>query len=82
MNYSERIHNRLAALRADNSARAACTDIAAEADAEIARLRQALTSLMCHYPTDSDMIELDWEAGFIEAACKAHDNARAAVGAA
>ena len=45
MDYSERIHNRLAALRTDNSARAACTDIAAEADAEIHALREAHAAL-------------------------------------
>lgn len=54
MNYSERIHNRLAALRPENSARAACADIAAEADAEIARLRTALRFYARgdHYSTD------------------------------
>jgi hypothetical protein len=54
MNYSERIHNRLATLRSDNSARGACADIAAEADAEIARLRTALRFYARgdHYSTD------------------------------
>lgn len=42
MNYSIRIHNRLAGLRSDNEARGACFRIAEEADHEIAALRQAL----------------------------------------
>lgn len=37
--YAQRISNRLATLRSDNSARGACEAIAAEADAEIERLR-------------------------------------------
>ena len=40
---------------------------------EIERLRKALTILMRHFPTDSDMIDIGWESGFIEAACQAHD---------
>ena len=62
-------------------ARHAAAELANKADAEIAKLRNALTSLMCHFPTDSDMVQLGWESGFIEAACKAHDNARAVIGA-
>lgn len=37
--YAQRISNQLATLRSDNSARGACEAIAAEADAEIERLR-------------------------------------------
>ena len=49
MTYAERISNRLATLRSDNSARQACADIAAEADAEIERLRAALTEVVRVY---------------------------------
>lgn len=44
--YAQRISNRLATLRSDNSARGACEAIAAEADAEIERLRAALQNLL------------------------------------
>ena len=43
--YAQRISNRLATLRSDNSARGACEAIAAEADAEIERLRAALAKI-------------------------------------
>ena len=43
--YAQRISNRLATLRSDNSARGACEAIAAEADAEIERLRTELANV-------------------------------------
>ena len=44
--YAQRISNRLATLRSDNSARGACEAIAAEADAEIEKLRVTLAACM------------------------------------
>ena len=47
--YAQRISNRLATLRSDNSARGACEAIAAEADAEIERLIAAINAML-HCP--------------------------------
>ena len=84
--YAQRISNRLATLRSDNSARGACEAIAAEADAEIERLRSdaerlraALRRILRSIPTDSDMSDAGWESCEINEACDAYDQARAAL---
>lgn len=47
--------------------------------AENARLRTALTQLMRHFPTDTDMAEAGWAQHEINEACDAHDAARSAL---
>lgn len=63
-------------------------DLAAEADATVARLeaevgllRARLTEMCRVFPTDSDMDEAGWEPSEIEQACKAYDAAKAALAA-
>ena len=47
--------------------------------AQNARLTVALRNLCKHFPTDTYMQELGWEPEYVETACQAYDDARAAL---
>lgn len=40
---------------------------------------EALMKLCTYFPTDSDMLDLDWDKDYIDAACEAYDNGLAAI---
>lgn len=48
-------------------------------EAEVKRLREALTSVLRHFPTDTDLMEAGWTPREVEEACSVHDAARAAL---
>jgi hypothetical protein len=48
-------------------------------EAEVGRLREALTDVCKLFPTDTDMLEAGWASAEIEAACNVYDKARAAL---
>lgn len=56
-------------------------DMRTYAAQEAEPVRLALSRLLCYFPTDEDMNSLGWGADYIERACAAYDNARAALGA-
>lgn len=43
-------------------------------------LRSALSDLVGRFPTDDDMRSMGWESAWIDKACDAYENARAALG--
>lgn len=80
--HGEPLRNRFTALvQAGRRDDAGCAELRANARlmAAAPTLAKALTKLMQHFPTDGDMHEAGWTMDEINAACDAHDAARAAL---
>jgi hypothetical protein len=60
-------------------ARHAAAEIAAEGDALVEELVNALARLCRNFPTDSDMLDAEWSRSQIAEACDAYDAASAAL---